>query len=65
LLEKCTLPVTSPRNVTRVFTDLGVFAVKDGQFVLEQHAPGYTVEEIAAMTGGPMAVSPELRAIER
>jgi 3-oxoacid CoA-transferase B subunit len=64
LLEKCTLPVTSPRNVTMIFTDIAVIAVRDGRFVLEQHAPGYTVEEIAALTGAPLSVSPDLRAID-
>ena len=64
LIEKCTLPVTSPRNVTRVFTDVAVIAVKDGQFVLEEYAPGFSVEEIAEMTGAPLAVSPDLREID-
>jgi 3-oxoacid CoA-transferase len=63
LLEHCTLPVTSPRNVTRVFTDLAVIAVEDGRFVLEELVPGYTVDEIAALTGAPLAVRPSLRQI--
>ncbi|MCC6238029.1 MAG: 3-oxoacid CoA-transferase subunit A [Dehalococcoidia bacterium] len=63
LLERCTLPVTSPRNVTMVFTDLGVFRVSGGKFILEQHAVGYTPEEIAAVTGAPLEVSPTLRPI--
>jgi 3-oxoadipate CoA-transferase beta subunit len=64
LLEKCTLPITSPRNVTRVFTDIAVIAVENGRFVLEEHVPGYSVEEIASLTGAPLAVSPQLRHIE-
>jgi acyl CoA:acetate/3-ketoacid CoA transferase beta subunit len=64
LIEKCNLPVTSPRNVTRVFTDVAVIAVKDGQFVLEEYAPGLTVEEIQEMTGAPLAVSPDVREID-
>lgn len=64
LLERCTLPVTSPTNVTMVFTDLGVVRVAGGKFILEQHAVGYTPEEIAAVTGAPMEVSPSLKPIE-
>jgi 3-oxoacid CoA-transferase len=64
LLEHCTLPVTSPRGVTLVATDLAVIAVRDGRFTLEEHAPGYTVEEIRALTGAPLDVSPDLRPIE-
>ena len=64
LLEKCTLPITSPRNVTRVFTDIAVVAVKDGRFVLEEYAPGFSAEEIAQLTGAPLSVSPDLREID-
>jgi 3-oxoacid CoA-transferase B subunit len=64
LLDKCTLPVTSPRNVTKVFTDLAVVAVTPGGFVLEEIAPGYTVDEIAALTGAPLTASPDLREIK-
>ena len=61
LLERCTLPFTGPRGVTKVFTDVAIVAVRNGRFVLEEHAPGFTVEEIRAMTGAPLDVSPNLR----
>ncbi len=64
LLEKCTLPITSPRNVTRVFTDIAVIAVKDGHFELEEYAPGFGAEEIAELTGAQLSVSPDLCEIE-
>ena len=63
LLDRCALPVTSPSGVTLVVTDLGVISVHEGRYVLEEYAPGYTPEEIAAMTGAPLAVSPALRAV--
>lgn len=63
LLERCTLPVTSTRNVTLVVTDLAVIAVRDGRFILEETAPGYEPEEIASLTGAPLEVSPNLRPI--
>jgi 3-oxoadipate CoA-transferase, beta subunit len=64
LLEHCTLPVTASRGVTLVVTDVAVVAVRDGRFVLEEHAPGFTAVEIQAMTGAPLEVSPNLRPIE-
>jgi 3-oxoacid CoA-transferase len=64
LLERCTLPLTGAGCVTLVVTDLGVIAVRDGQFVLEEHAPGYTAEEIAAATGAPLVISPDLRPVD-
>jgi acyl CoA:acetate/3-ketoacid CoA transferase beta subunit len=44
-------------------TDIAVVAVKDGHFELLEHAPGFTVEEIRAVTGAPLTVSPALRPI--
>lgn len=61
LIERCVLPITAPQVVTRVFTDLAVVAIQDGRFVLEQHAPLVSVEEIASVTGAPLDVSDDLR----
>jgi len=63
LLERCTLPVTSPRGVTLIVTDLAVISVRGGRFLLEEHAPGYTAAEIAAVTGARLEVSPALREV--
>ncbi len=63
LVERCTLPVTAPSGVTLVVTSLAVVAVRDDRFVLEEHAPGYTAEEIRALTGAPLEVSPDLRRV--
>ena len=64
LVEHCSLPVTAARGVTLVVTDLAVIAVRDGHFVLLEHAPGYSVEEeIQALTGAPLSVNPDLRPI--
>ena len=60
LLERCTLPVTAPSGVGLVVTSLGEFAVRSGRFELLRHAPGYTVEEIQAVTGVPLVISPSL-----
>ncbi len=61
LVERCALPLTAPRGVTLVVTDLAVVRVTDGHFLLEQVAPGYTPEEIEALTGGPLVVSPDIK----
>ena len=64
LLEHCVLPVTAPAGVTMVFTDLGVFSVKNGRFTLEEHAPGWTPEEIVALTGAPLDISPTVSEVQ-
>jgi 3-oxoacid CoA-transferase len=63
LLERCSLPVTSPRGVTLIVTDIAVIAVREGRFVLEETAPGYTPQEIAALTGAVLDVSPDVREV--
>ena len=56
-------PYAKSGGVTLVVTDLAVVAVRDGRFILEEHAPGYTVEEIRALTGAPLDVSPTLKEV--
>lgn len=63
LLERCTLPVTAARGVTLIVTDIAVIVVRDGRFILEEHAPGYSAAEIAALTGAPLEISPALREV--
>ena len=63
LLERCNLPVTAPRGATLVVTDVAVVVIRDGRFVLEECAPGYSVEDVRAMTGAPLEVSEQLRTV--
>ncbi len=63
LLERCSLPITAPSGATLVVTDIAVVVVGDGRFELQEYAPGYSVEEIQAATGAPLAVSEQLRQV--
>jgi len=63
LLERCTLPLTGGNRVRLVVTDVAVVAVHEGRFVLEEHAPGFSVEDIRAITGAPLDVSPNLHEV--
>ena len=56
LLEKCTLPLTGKGCIHRVLTDLAYLEIADGAFVLKERAPGVSVEEIRALTGGRLMV---------
>ncbi len=56
LLEKCTLPLTGKGCIHRVLTDLAYLEIADGAFVLKERAPGVSVEEIRALTGGRLVV---------
>ena len=57
LLSECTLPLTGVNCITRIITDLAVLEVVDGAFLLKERAPGVTVEDIQAKTGGKLVVS--------
>jgi len=50
LVERCTFPLTGRRVVTRVYTDLAVFHVADGELRLKECAPGVPPEEVRART---------------
>lgn len=63
LVERCSLPVTAARCVTKVFTDVGVFRVSGEALVVEEHAPGWSLEEIQAITGARLVADPNLREV--
>jgi acyl CoA:acetate/3-ketoacid CoA transferase beta subunit len=54
LRTRCTLPITAPGVVTRIFTDLGVFEPLDDAYRLIESAPGYTLDDLQAVTEAPL-----------
>jgi 3-oxoacid CoA-transferase subunit B len=61
ILNHCTLPITGLKVVDTIVTEMGYFKVQPGGgLVLEEIAPGVTVEEIQAATEPKIAVSPRL-----
>ncbi len=63
IVERCDLPLTAPRCVDRVITDIAVMDIAHGRFVLREYAPGWDVDQIQRVTGAHLAVDPELREI--
>lgn len=61
LLNACTYPLTAPRCVTRVVTDLAYIDVLDGHFVLRELAPGVTVDYVQERTEPTLVVASDLR----
>jgi len=55
IVEECTFPLTGRRVITRVYTDLAVFHVTDGQLRLKECAPGVEPEAIRERTAAPYA----------
>ncbi len=63
ILKQCKLPITAYEVVNMIFTDLAVIDVTPDGLVLKEITPGYTVEEIQALTEPRLKVSPELKEI--
>lgn len=57
LMKECDLPLTGIGCVSRVITDLGVFDIKDGAFVLVEKAEGVSLDEIKEKTAGKLVVN--------
>jgi 3-oxoacid CoA-transferase subunit B len=57
LLEHCTLPLTGSGCIHRVVTDLGLFDIVEGAYLLRERAPGVSVAEIRAVTGARVIVA--------
>jgi 3-oxoacid CoA-transferase subunit B len=61
ILKKCTRPLTGKKVVDTIVTELGYMRVKPEGLVLEEIAPGVTVEEVQAATQAKLIVSPNLK----
>lgn len=56
LKRRCTLPLTAAHEVDIVVTDLGVFEVANGRFILKQYFNPYTPEWIVEHTDADIVV---------
>ena len=61
LVERCSLPVTAVGVVSLVATDLGLFEVTEEGFLMREIAPGFTPEEVQAVTAARLVIAPNLR----
>jgi len=61
ILNKCTLPLTAPRAVTRIYTDMAVIDVTPEGLVLREFAPGLNPAAVQAQTEAPLHVAPDCR----
>ena len=64
LLQGCSLPFTAVGVVKLVATNLGLFEVTPQGFLLREIAPGYTPEEVQAVTGARLVVPDDLLEFE-
>ncbi|MEQ1664607.1 MAG: CoA transferase subunit B [Bdellovibrionales bacterium] len=64
LVEKCTLPLTGVGCVHRIVTDMAVIDVTPKGFLLQEIAPGFTVDDIQKATAAKLFIAENVRTIE-
>jgi 3-oxoacid CoA-transferase subunit B len=64
IVKTCSVPLTAPECVDLIVTDVAVIEVKDKGLLLKELAPGWSVDEVQALTEPVLMVSPDLKEIE-
>src|SRR5213595_1076498 len=64
ILKKCTLPLTGMKVVDTVVTEMAYIRVTTAGLVLEEIAPGLSVEDVQRATEATLLTSPNLRTME-
>lgn len=63
ILKECTYALTAPNCVDLIVTDIAVIEVTDKGLVLKETAPGWTAQEVQALTEPKLIISPNLKVI--
>ncbi|MFN3974177.1 MAG: CoA-transferase, partial [Dehalococcoidia bacterium] len=65
IVRQCSYPITARECVSLIVTDLAVIEVVKGKgLVLKEIAPGWTPQEIQALTDATLHLAPDLKEIE-
>ncbi len=57
IVNECTFPLTAPECVDEIITDVAVIKVESGRLVLVEAAPGWSPEDVQALTEPELSVS--------
>jgi 3-oxoacid CoA-transferase B subunit len=58
IVNKCSLPLTAPRAVKRIYTDMALIEVTPNGLVLLEFAPGLSAAAVQSNTEAPLRVAP-------
>ena len=62
IVEECTFPLTAPRCVDEIVTDIAVIKIDrvSGRMILRETAPGWSFEDVQALTEATLVVDGEI-----
>ena len=64
IMEECTNPLTGKECVTLIVTDVAVMRPTNKGLILEEIAPGWTVEAVQSITGAKLIIIEEVKEYE-
>ena len=64
IVKECSYPLTARECVNLIVTDLAVIEVTPEGLLLKEVAPGWTAEEVQAVTGAELILAKDLKEIE-
>jgi len=64
IVKQCSIPLTAPECVDLIITDVAVLEVTKDGLVLRELAPGWTPDEVQAVTEPRLKVAPDLKEVE-
>jgi len=64
ILKKCSYELTAPQCVNLIVSDIAVIEVTPKGLVLKEVAPGWSAEEVQALTEPELIIAPDLKEIE-
>jgi len=64
IVKQCSIPLTAPRCMDLVVTDIAVIEFTEQGLVLKEIAPGWTVEDVQELTEPKLIVAEDLKEIE-
>jgi 3-oxoadipate CoA-transferase beta subunit len=54
IVDQCTYPLTGVACVSRIYTDLAVIDIVDGEMLVRDMAEGLTLDALAILSGVPL-----------
>jgi 3-oxoacid CoA-transferase subunit B len=64
IVKQCSFPLTARSCVNKIFTDIAVIDITKQGLVLREVAPGWSAEEVQALTEAKLIVAKDLKEIE-